>query len=137
GSPGYCFHEFWKIQQRQSNLIAHLFSYHRIYHAVDVIQPFINCEFIDFFLGLPFDQRFNRSLFKQVARDLFPQAFSLPSNHFNKDSIIAKVESLCERAESYANKINTRQEAVLSPFKYEQHEKNLQNYLSDHVIGGS
>lgn len=136
GSPEHCFHEFWRIQQRQNNLITHLFHYHRSHHAVAVIEPFINSEFIDFFLALPFTQRFNRTLFKQASKDLFPKVFSLPSMHYGEDSMYAKIEMLCKKMESVADRINIRQEVFLNPFNYEQHGKNLQNYLSDDINNG-
>jgi asparagine synthase (glutamine-hydrolysing) len=129
GSPKHCFHEFWKIQQRQNNVITHLFQYHRGIQRVLVYEPFINQEFIDFFLGLPLESRYNRKLFKKAARDLFPDTFSMPSMHYSKGSFMAKVEHIFESLESVANKVKANQEFVLSPFKYEQHEKNIMNYL--------
>src|SRR5690606_419100 len=102
-SPAHCFHEFWRIQQRQNNLITHLFHYHRCHHSVRVIEPFVNPEFIDFFLGLPLEARFNRNLFKKVTKDIFPSIFSLPSMHYESDSLFAKAESLCEKLESVFN----------------------------------
>lgn len=134
-SPQHCFHEFWKIQQRQSNLIAHLFNYHRCHHSVTVIEPFIQREFIDFFLQLPLNLRFNRNLFKRVTKHMFPDIFSLPSMHY-ENRFFSKAESYCEALESLLDKIDSRQEIFLSPFKYEQHEKNLQNYLHDEIGDG-
>lgn len=136
GSPEHSFHEFWKIQQRQNNLITHLFSYHRCHHSVKVIEPFINPEFINFFLSLPLELRFNRHLFKRVAKDIFPEIFSLPSMHYDNNSFFARVESLCSLFESLLNKVDIRQEIFLSPFKYEQHEKNLQAYLGHEINNG-
>ncbi len=136
GSPVHTFHEFWKIQQRQNNLITHLFHYHRAHMGVSVAEPFIDEEFIDFFLSLPFEHRFNRGLFKKVSNVLFPEVFSLTSMHFSSGSILAKVEQLFEKLESAANKISSTQEVLLSPFRYEQHQKNLQNYLSDDIAEG-
>lgn len=134
-SPEHCFHEFWKIQQRQSNLITHLFNYHRCHHSVAVIEPFIQREFIDFFLRLPLDLRFNRTLFKRVTKNMFPDIFSLPSMHY-ENGYFSKAESCCEVIESLLDKLDSRQEIFLNPFKYEQHEKNLQNYLHDEIGDG-
>lgn len=136
GSPQHCFHEFWKIQQRQNNLITHLFHYHRSVHGVRVIEPFIDQEFIDFFLGLPIELRFNRHLFKEVSAQLFPDCFGLPSMHYPAGSLFAKFEFLCEKLEDVANRVNIRQEIILSPFRYEHHDKNLQNYLQDDIARG-
>ncbi len=136
GSPAHCFHEFWKIQQRQNNLITHLFHYHRSVHGVRVLEPFIDQEFINFFLGLPMELRFNRRLFKEVSAHLFPESFGLPSMHYPAGSLFAKFEFLCEKIEDVANRISIRQEVLLSPFRYEHHDKNLQNYLQDDIAHG-
>lgn len=136
GCPAHTFHEFWKIQQRQNNLITHLFHYHRAHMGVQVIEPFIDEAFIDFFLSLPFEHRLNRKLFKNVSKLLFPEVFSLVSMHFSSGSLLAKLEKLFDKLESAANKINSAQEVLLNPFRYEQHQKNLQNYLSDDIVAG-
>jgi len=135
-SLAHTFHEFWKIQQRQNNLITHLFHYHRTHMGVSVIEPFIDEDFINFFLSMPFEHRLNRGMFKKTSKLLFPEVFSLTSMHFSSGSILAKIEQLFEKLESVANKISPTQEVLLSPFRYEQHQKNLQNYLSDDVAAG-
>ncbi len=136
GSKAGTFHEFWKIQQRQNGLITHLFNYHRSVHGVKVIQPFIERKFIDFFLSLPFDHRKDRNLFKRVCREIFPKEFSLPSMHFRSGSWMHQVEQTFEKIESVVNRVSLKQELFLNPFKYEQHEKNLLNYLNEDVEYG-
>lgn len=135
-SPAHCFHEFWKIQQRQNNLITHLFHYHRSLHGVRVLEPFIDQEFIEFFLGLPLELRINRFLFKDVCAKIFPEIFKLPSMHYPEKSLFARLEFLCEKLEDVANRISPRQEILLSPFRYEHHDKNLQNYLQKDIQRG-
>jgi asparagine synthase (glutamine-hydrolysing) len=137
GSRSGTFHEFWKIQQRQNNLITHLFSYHRTHHNVKVVLPFVDQEFIDFFIGLPYEMRRDRALFKQAAADLYPKLFALPSMHFGKGSLLSKFENIFEVMESIANRVSPNQEIILSPFKYEQHEKNLANFLSEDIQNGA
>lgn len=137
GSAFHTFHEFWKIHQRQNNLIGHLFSYHRSFHGVKIINPFVNREFADYFLALPLNQRINRTHFKKIARELYPDFFSLPSIHYSPSSSIGIFDKGISLMEKMANKLFPKQEVVLSPFSYEHHEKNLINYLSDDVIDGS
>jgi hypothetical protein len=136
GSRKGTFHEFWKIQQRQNGLITHLFNYHRAVHGVKVIQPFINREFADFFLSLSIENRENRNLFKQVCNQMYPEIFRLPSMHFHPGSLMSRLETVLEKAELAMNRINIKQEIFLNPFKYEQHEKNLINYLNDEILTG-
>lgn len=136
GSPSHCFLEFWKIQQRQNNLINQLFHYHRAHHGVQVWMPFIDREFADYFISLPEGLRENRNLFKTLVRKIYPEVFKLPSNHFHKNSFMGHVENVFERLESLANVISPKQTVVLSPFKYEHHDKNIVNYLLGDVARG-
>lgn len=130
------FHEFWKIQQRQSNLITHLFSYHRSEQGAEVLLPFLDQEFIEFFLGLPYDQRKDRALFKRAFKEIYPDLFGLPTIHFKHGSFLSVVETIFEKMESGFNRLSPGQECLLSPFKYEQHEKNLFNFLRSDVQKG-
>ena len=56
--------------------------------------------------------------------------------HFKQGSFLATVEAIFEKLESGFNRLSTGQECFLSPFKYEQHEKNLFNYLKSDVQKG-
>jgi hypothetical protein len=136
GSKKGTFHEFWKIQQRQNNLITHLFAYHRSEHGVEVLLPFLDAEFIEFFLSLPYELRKDRVLFKKACKAIYPDLFELPGMHFKPGTFLSIVESVFEKLESAFNRLNPGQELLLSPFKYEQHEKNLYNYLRDDVQKG-
>lgn len=131
-----CLFDFWRIMERQGSLLSHLFSYHRTYHDVKVIYPFINREALDFFFSLPWSYRYNRQFFRECFNELFPDLYRLPSSDFDHDSLLAKLERGADIFESLANKVKPGQEFVLSPFKYEQHEKNLMNHLSDDVRHG-
>jgi asparagine synthase (glutamine-hydrolysing) len=135
-SPLKTYHEFWKIHQRQNNLITHLFSYHRTQHSVKVHTPFVNRKFADYFLSLPYELRSNRSYFKKISIKIFPDLFSLPSIHFSAKSNLAKLENLFKFGEVFFNKLNPGQEIFLSPFIYEHHEKNLANYMGDGISEG-
>lgn len=137
GSHPDVFHEYWRVQQRQNNLITHLFSFHRCHDDVRVICPFVNEDLVEFFLSLPYDLRKDRNLFKQAASELYPKLFSLPTMHYSNTSVLAKIENIFEKIESLANKISPRQEWILSPFKYEQHEKNLLNFLRPDIENGA
>ncbi len=136
GSQPGTFHEFWKIQQRQSNLITHLFSYHRSEHRVKVVLPFLDVQFIDFFLSLPYGLRRNRALFKAACKEIYPDLFKLPSMHFKPGSFLSCAEVVFEKLESGFNRMNPAQEWFLSPFKYEQHEKTLFSHLASDVQQG-
>lgn len=137
GSNESVFHEFWKIHQRQNNLITHLFSHHQACQGAKVILPFVDEGFVEFFLGLPYELRLNRNLFKEASKQIYPDLFSLPSMYFSRNSALGRLERFFEVAEGIANRINPRQEKILSPFKYEQHEKTLRNYLFDDVQSGA
>lgn len=136
GSKPGTFHEFWKIQQRQNNLITHLFSYHRSYQDAKVLLPFLDEKFVQFFLALPYELRKDRFLFKKACRELYPDLFELPTMHFKPRSPLSKLEVAFDKIESVLSHINLGQEWILSPFKYEQHEKNLYNYLKRDVQEG-
>ncbi|WP_235992388.1 asparagine synthase C-terminal domain-containing protein [Cellvibrio polysaccharolyticus] len=136
-SPKNTYHEFWKIHQRQNNLITHLFSYHRAQHSVKVHTPFVNRKFADYFLSLPYELRSNRCYFKKIALNIFPDLFYIPSIHFPKKSSMARVESTFKFAEDFFNKLNPRQEFFMSPFVYEHHEKNLVNYMQGSIMDGA
>lgn len=137
GSNEFVFHEFWKIHQRQNNLITHLFSHHQACQGAKVILPFVDEGFVEFFLGLPYELRLDRNLFKESSKQIYPDLFALPSMHYDKASVLGRLERIFEIIEDIANRVKPGQEKILSPFKYEQHEKTLRNYLVDDVQSGA
>ena len=82
------------------------------------------------------NQRINRTHFKKIVRELYPDFFSLPSVHYHHNSLIGLLERTFSGIERIFDKCKLGQEIVLSPFKYEHHEKNLINYLSMQVVAG-
>jgi hypothetical protein len=127
---GY-FHEYWKITQRQNNLVTHIFDYHR--KACSVYEPYANKDFCDFFLGLPQEYRQERMLFIEAACKIWPEIFSLPSTHFTT-GVSGKMMTFIKRASNllqYSLETVFRNKQIFkSPFIYEQHNSLLRNDLA-------
>lgn len=124
------FHEYWRIVERQSNVITYLFNYHR--KDCSVYEPYANRDFCDFFLGIPQKYRHERRLFIETGRRIWPQIFSLPSTDFNETfsgKILENIKRASNLMQYSLDSIFGNQKIFQSPFVYEQHGSLLRNYL--------